>query len=201
MSRFFTKICLLPLLALLAACAAKMETEVTRFHQLPAPAAETIELRPVNPALASSLEFNRYADLVGAKFARLGYKPPVKDKPSDLIARIDYGVEPGPGPVRDQRGSTSVSMGMGVGGHHSSFGFGMSTAVGGASAEAPLFTRWIHLEIDRAADNKRLFEGRAVSQGKTGDLNKVMPYLIDALFTDFPGQSGAVKTVTVNAPE
>lgn len=201
LTRFFIRVFLLSLLAPLASCASRMETEVTRFHQLPQPAGEVIEVQPADPALQTSLEFNRYADLVGAKLGAQGYKPPVKGKPVDLVARIDYGVVAAPGPVRDHGSAMSVGMGVGGGGHHSAFGFGMSTSVGSSSGGQPAYTRWLHIEIDRISDHKRLFEGRAVSEGKTGDLNRVMPYLVDALFTDFPGVSGGVKTVTVNAPE
>jgi hypothetical protein len=201
MHRFILKLPLLLVFLGLTACAAKMETEVTRFHQLPAPAGETIEIEPANPANRNSLEFNQYADLVGSRLGAFGYKLPVKGKPSDLVARIDYGVSQAPGAVRDGQNPVSVGFGMGVGGHHSSFGMGMSTAVGGSTSQGGSYQRWLTLQIDQLSTGKRLFEGRAVSQGKTGDLGRIMPYLVNAMFSDFPGQSGVVKNVTVNVSE
>ena len=45
-----------------------------------------------------------------------------------------------------------------------------------------------------------LFEGRVESVGKDNRLADVMPYLVQAMFTDFPGTSGVTKQVTINEP-
>jgi len=45
-----------------------------------------------------------------------------------------------------------------------------------------------------------VFEGRALSEGLNGQLVPVMPYILDALFKDFPGSSGSTKTVRVEVP-
>jgi hypothetical protein len=43
-----------------------------------------------------------------------------------------------------------------------------------------------------------LFEGRAVAEGQRREIAPVMPYLVRALFTGFPGSSGT--TVRVDVP-
>ena len=56
----------------------------------------------------------------------------------------------------------------------------------------------LELDIDaRGAEQKRLYEGRVESDGDTDSLLPVMPYLIRALFTDFPGNNGATRRVDV----
>ena len=47
----------------------------------------------------------------------------------------------------------------------------------------------------------RVFEGRAVSSGLNGQIEPVMPYILDAIFQEFPGRSGETKTVSVAVPE
>jgi hypothetical protein len=45
-----------------------------------------------------------------------------------------------------------------------------------------------------------VFEGRAVSTGLNGAIEPVMPYMLDAVFQDFPGKSGNTRTVSVKVP-
>jgi hypothetical protein len=47
---------------------------------------------------------------------------------------------------------------------------------------------------------ERVFEGRALSEGLNGQLSPVMPYILEAVFKDFPGSSGSTKTVKVEVP-
>ena len=44
---------------------------------------------------------------------------------------------------------------------------------------------------------KVLFEGQASSVGRDRELPKVMPVLIEAMFTNFPGQNGATERVKI----
>ncbi len=189
------------LLPLLAACASKMTTEVTRFHQLAAPAGQSINVQPMNPAYQNSIEFNQYADLIGDRMSALGYQPPVSGKSSDLMVRIDYGVNKFGNALRDDDNPVSVGVGVGGGSRGSSVGVGISTAFGSSGNDSARFMRWLRVEIDRTSDGVRVFEGNARSEGKTGDLSLVMPYLMDAMFKEFPGKSGATIKVTVDAPE
>jgi len=45
-----------------------------------------------------------------------------------------------------------------------------------------------------------VFEGRAISTGLNGAIEPVMPYMLDAVFQDFPGRSGGTRTVSVKVP-
>jgi hypothetical protein len=64
------------------------------------------------------------------------------------------------------------------------------------------YTRVVQLEIleKEALLNgqvKKVYEGEVVSVGSTGQLSAVMPTLLQALFQNFPGESGQSKTVTL----
>ena len=58
----------------------------------------------------------------------------------------------------------------------------------------------ITLKIDAHADGKRLFEGRAEAASTSNHLTYLVPNLIEAMFTNFPGNSGKTVRITV-APE
>jgi len=186
------------LMLALGGCAARFSADVTRFHELPAPAGETLQIVAKDPAKADTLEFQRYADLVGEALGRQGYRPPLAGEPSVLIAAIDYGVSQGRQALRDNGGSR-VGVGVGGGSHHVGVGVSTTFALSGGDGDM-VYTRRLSVEISRRSDGKRLFEGRAISEGRTPDLGAVMPLLVEALFTDFPGVSGTTQEVELDAP-
>ena len=47
------------------------------------------------------------------------------------------------------------------------------------------------------SDGERLFEGRARAHSATDDLTRLVPDLIQAMFTNFPGNSGQDIRITV----
>jgi hypothetical protein len=56
-----------------------------------------------------------------------------------------------------------------------------------------------HLELDivRRADNAPLFEGKAQARSSTDNLQTLVPNLVEAMFTGFPGRSGETVKITV----
>jgi hypothetical protein len=194
---------LLPLvvLGLLGGCASKFTADVTRFHDLPPVTAQTIEIVAKNPAMQDTLEFQKYADMVGARLAAEGYRPPEAGTPSDYIAGIDFGVGEGRQALRDDEGGSSVGVGVG-GGSRGGLSVGVSTAfmISGGGNDT-VYVRRLYMDLTRRSDGVRVFEGRAVSEGRTPDLAKIMPYLLDALFTDFPGKSGETREIKLDVSE
>lgn len=185
----------------LAACASSFTADVTRFHDLPPADGQTVQIMAKDPARQGTLEFQRYADMVGARLAALGYRPPEPGTPSDLVAGIDYGVGPGRQALRDGDGGSSVGVGVG-GGSRGGVSVGLSTAFNLSGGEGePLYVRRFYMDLTRRATDERLFEGRAESEGRTRDLSLVMPYLVDALFQEFPGESGVTTEVKIKVTE
>ena len=61
-----------------------------------------------------------------------------------------------------------------------------------------VFRRRLELDIDsKTVTGRRYYEGRVESTGETDSLGAVMPYLIRALFSDFPGNNGQTRRVDV----
>ena len=60
-----------------------------------------------------------------------------------------------------------------------------------------VYTSGIDLKIDRAADGERLFEGEAQAVSTSNRLQYLVPNLVEAMFTDFPGNSGETVRISV----
>jgi len=189
----------------LAACASSFKADVSRFQaQLPAPQGQTFAVVADDPALAGGLEFATYADLVAAEMAELGYVEAAAPEAANLLVRFDYEVDNG----RERVRTTNVGAGFGRFGHFGrfgGFGFRRNFAFGfydpflaGPDVRSfTVYTSEIDLKIDNTSTGERLFEGQAQAASRSNRLQALVPNLVDAIFTDFPGNSGEVLRITI----
>lgn len=63
-----------------------------------------------------------------------------------------------------------------------------------------VYTSGIDMKIDNTATGQRLFEGKAQAVSQSNRLQYLVPNLVEAMFTDFPGQSGETLRISI-APE
>ena len=211
------KLALVPLMVLgLSACAQNFNANVSRFQaQLPAPQGQTFAVVADDPALAGGLEFSQYARLVEAQMAKLGYVPAASADNANLVVRFDYGVDKG----RERLRSTGAGFAdpfwspwygygrrSGYWGRmgyypYRSWGYGFYDPWFDNGVESyTVYTSGIELKIDSKADGRRLFEGKAEAVSTSNRLQYLVPNLVEAMFTDFPGNSGETVRITV-APE
>lgn len=198
------------LMMALAACSSGLRTNVTRFQsQLPAPSGQTFAVVADDPSMAGGLEFSQYARLVEAKLSQQGYTPVANPERATLLVRFDYGVDRGRERVRSTGGfgrDPFFSPWYGYG----RFGYGYRPGLwnygwydpwfdGGVDSYT-VYTSGIDLKIDRRADGARLFEGKAEAVSTSNRLQYLVPNLVEAMFTNFPGNSGETVRITV-APE
>jgi len=186
---------LIGLLLALGACAASIKSDVTRFHRLPQPQGETIAIVAADSRKEGSLEFQRNADILMGYLSRQGFRP-ATDAPPAYIAQLDYYQQPVGDFDDGSRSNVSIGIAGGSGGYHSSHvgvGFGTSFDVGEPRGGGA--SRTLTLTIDRTESGERVFEGRVKSMGPARNFEGALPYMIEALFTDFPGQSGTTITV------
>ena len=191
----------------LSACAAPgFNADVSRFAtQLPAPQGETFAIVADDPALAGGLEFALYADMVADEMQRLGYTEAASPEAASMLVRFDYGVDNGRERVRTTGGYIDPYFGRWGRG----YGFRRNYAFGfyDPFLDTPevrsytVYTSDIDLKIDRTANGERLFEGRAQALSRTDRLQTLVPNLVDAMFTDFPGRSGETVRITVKDDE
>ena len=199
-------------LAGLAACSTPFKADVKRFQsQLPAPQGQSFAVVADDPALAGGLEFSQYAGYVRTQMLNQGYAEAAPEQAS-LLVRFDYGVDQG----REKIQSTGFSDPFyspwygyrpywGRGGFYrggfGGWGYGWNDSFMGGGVESyTVYTSGIELKIDRAADKARLFEGKAEAVSTSNRLQHLVPKLVEAMFTDFPGNSGETVRITI-APE
>ena len=60
-----------------------------------------------------------------------------------------------------------------------------------------VFESFLDLNIKRKADNAALFEGHAEARSADDNMGVLVPNLIEAMFTGFPGRSGETIKITV----
>ena len=212
-------------LASLSACATGFNADVQRFQsQLPAPDGQTFAVVADDPALAGGLEFSQYANFVEDQMARLGYAQTTPEN-ATLLVRFDYGIDKGRERVRTtgfhdpfysswygyrpfygrSRFYRNRFYRRGFGrrgfGRYSRFGtwgYGFYDPwFDGGVRSYTVFTSGIDLKIDRVADGHRLFEGKAQALSTSNRLGYLVPNLVEAMFTNFPGNSGETVRISV----
>ncbi len=195
----------------LAACATPFRADVSRFQsQLPAPAGQTFAVVADDPAMAGGLEFSRYAQLVQDQLAKQGYAPAASPETAELIVRFDYGVDNGRERVRSSGFNRSPYWspwyGYGPYGYWGPYRRGMWSYgwydpwFDGGVESYTIYTSGADMKIERRADGQRLFEGKAEAVSSSNRLQYLVPNLVEAMFTGFPGNSGETVRITV-APE
>ena len=194
---------------LASACAPTFEARVARFSQLPA-TQESFVIAPRDKENEGGLEFATYANLVRQKLVALGYREAAGPADAALTVQLDYNVGAPREKVRSRPGIGAWGPGWGGwgpgwgwnpywGGFGGWGGFGAFGGWGGGwGNEVYSVTQYnsvLAMKIIRNADKQSVFEGRAETVGTSNNLPKIVPNLVTAIFTNFPGNSG--ETVRV----
>lgn len=195
-----------------SACATPFKADVSRFAvPLPAPQGQTFAVVAEDPKLAGGLEFSLYADMVAKEMEQLGYARASSPETANMLVRFDYGVDNGRERVRSDYGGIGGGYGYpywgrfgGFGGFNRGYAFGFYDPYlggGGGVRSYTVYTSGIDVKIDRTADGQRLFEGKAEAVSRSNRLPSLVPNLVDAIFTDFPGSSGETVRITIKDDE
>ena len=197
----------------LSACATTpFRADVSRFAvPLPAPQGQTFAVVAEDPKLAGGLEFATYANAVAAELNQLGYARAASPEVADMLVRFDYRVDNGRERVRTTPGAIGIGAGRwgpwgpwgGWGNGFGGWGYGFNDPFfGGPDVRSyTVFTSGVDVKIDRRVDGQRLFEGKAEAVSRSNRLPNLVPNLVDALFTDFPGNSGETVRITIREDE
>ena len=78
--------------------------------------------------------------------------------------------------------------------------FGSPYGYGGGVSSYTVYRSHLDMDIRRKADNASLFEGRARARSHNDNLGVLVPNLVEAMFTGFPGRSGETVRITVAPP-
>ena len=203
----------------LGGCATGLPTQVSRYQAMPAPAGQSFAIQAADPEDRGGLEFSRYADLVRRHMVAQGYSEASSPQSASLIVSLGYGVDDGRQQVVTYP-SSRFGRGFGYGGFgyrpywsrfggygrlRSPFYYGWDDpfwyrGFGEEIDVYTVYTSFLDIDIKRTADGQSLFEGLARARSRTDELGVLVPNLIEAMFTGFPGNNGETVKITV-APE
>jgi hypothetical protein len=198
----------------LSACAEQLNTTVSRYQAMPAPQGQSFFVVPGEGMAANGgLEFQRYAALVAQQLQARGYAPATDPKSATMVVQLGYGVDSGQTRIVQDPFYRSR---YGYGGFYDPFyspfyyprfgyghGWGYSMGwddpfwYGGGIDSYVEYHSQIDLHIRQAGTNAPLFDGRAQARSQTNRLDVVVPSLVDAMFTGFPGRSGETVKITI----
>lgn len=207
----------------LSACATGLRTEVSRYQAMPPPQGQSFFIVAAEPASAGGLEFSRYAGQVVQAMQAQGYAQATSLEAATMVVTLDYGVDEGQQHV--ERDPFARGYGydpfwgggfhpywggfygrpyysrFGYWGPRSPFYFGWDDPFWyGPYQDVRVYTEYrsfLDLNIRRKADNAQLFEGHAMARSTNDNLGVLVPNLIEAMFTRFPGMSGETIRITV----
>ncbi|MEO6580871.1 MAG: DUF4136 domain-containing protein [Sphingomicrobium sp.] len=207
----------------LNACATGFPTQVSRYQAMPAPQGQSFFIVSANPAQAGGLEFSQYATIAAQAMQAQGYVPAASPQSATMLVQLDYGVDQGRQEIdvdpfpngyyrggyggfydpfyrRSYYGNPYYSHYYGGYGR-SPFYYGWDDPFWGSSLNNTrvytVYKSYLDLTIRRRQDNAALFEGHARARSQTDDLRALVPNLIEAMFTGFPGRSGETVRITV----
>jgi len=187
----------------ISACADSITSTVSRYQAMPAPQGQTFAIVPGGGMAANGgLEFERYAALVAQQLQARGYGPATNAQSANMVVQLGY--EVGQGQVRyvqdpfyDPFFGPFYRPRFGWGGGYL-WGWNDPFWYGDVDSFVEYHSQ-VELHIRAAGTNQPLFDGRAQARSETNRLDIVIPSLVDALFTGFPGRSGEVVKITIPA--
>jgi hypothetical protein len=213
-------------LLVLSACTTGFPTQVSRFQAMPAPQGQSFFIQAADPMNRGGLEFSKYAQQVRQHLLEQGYSEAPSPKAASLIVSLDYGVDNGRTEVVTMPsafGRFGYGSGFGFGGgfyrpYYSRFGYygrarspfyygwddpfwGTPFGYGYNDYDSyTVYTSYLDMDIKRTADGQSVFEGTAKARSRTDELQVLVPNLVEAMFTNFPGRSGETVKITVPPP-
>jgi hypothetical protein len=198
----------------LSACATPFQADVARFQALPAPQGQSFVIQPADPANEGGLEFAQYAALIGQRLTSQGYTQAAVAMAASLVVLVDYGVDHGVEKIQTSPGfgwgggwggwgGWGRPYGWGWGGYHGRFAWGWNDPWGWDYPDVSsytVFTSHLDMQIKRTVDGQSLFEGHAKAHSRDDKLTTLVPNLVEAMFTNFPGRSGETVKITIPPP-
>lgn len=188
----------------LSACAESITSTVSRYQAMPAPQGQTFVVVPDGGMAANGgLEFERYAAIVAQQLQARGYTPASSPQSASMIVQLGYQV--GPGQVRYVQDPFAYNAGFYSPFYFPRFGWrgagyfwGWNDPFWYGNVDSYVeYHSQVELHIRAAGTNQPLFDGRAQARSDTNRLDVVVPSMVDALFTGFPGRSGEVVKITI----
>lgn len=194
------------------AIAPVIRTNVTVFYKDHYSPRGTISVVASDAGVNNSLEWAAYKKKFEAKFADNGYIVEQDPGNAQFIALVAYGIDNGETaivttPIYGQIGggmTTTTGTVGNVSYTETSYIMPIYGVVGTSTNSQTEYTRAIALDIIEADSIKenspnKVFEGRAKSIGTCSIIVEVFDEMLDAMFTDFPGENGRNRIIELQS--
>ena len=197
----------------LAGCATGLNTQVQRYQAAQLAPGQSFYV--VSASGTPDNRFHRYASMVSQHLAAQGFQPAGAPQLADVLVKVDYGIDEGTTQIRDEPyfypGYSRFGYGYYGRPFYSRWGgypfyYGWDDPFMYGSPYSSRLTSYTvyksHLDLDivRRTDNAPLFEGHAQARSRTDQLDALVPSLVTAMFTGFPGRNGETVRITVPTP-
>lgn len=179
--------------------AANRAVDVTRFHLNQPVDRGSFQVEPLTTNIVVSPEFQTYANAVSREMEKMGFRA-TQATGSDYIVAVSF--------VRASRGFVEkrppVSIGLGAGsgggfGRRGGLGLGGGVGFGLGGGQREVVGSELAVQIRRRGDGTTIWEGRAVTDAleQTPGAQPIFQAdrLANAMFRNFPGESGITTTV------
>ncbi|NVJ99527.1 MAG: DUF4136 domain-containing protein [Alphaproteobacteria bacterium] len=185
----------------LSACTNTFRSDVATFHTLAPAKGEHVSIIPMDEAKRDSLEYRQYAAILGNHLRLEGYEQAGEGKP-DLVVGFDVSINDG----REKLSTRPSLNGPGFHGnlywrhywYHGYFWGAHDPFLEKTEIVArTVYNMTLTLEV-RTPTGELLFEGRAETETRKKAIPEVVPLLAEALFTEFPGESGVTRRVKID---
>jgi len=183
---------------LVSGCASKLSTYVSHFQRWPQDAAgQTFRIAPPPANTRNALEYQTYADLIRVAIEPVGLVWADGETPPRFLVSFDYSdlvrqgwvqqwYDPYPWSFYPWWSLNRYYGGWGWGG-----GMGMMPSV----VPVAVHENTLAVSIQDLHDDSQVFKATARVSTWQPQLNRVMPYLVRAIFDDFPGNNGQNREI------
>ena len=199
------------LMLLLVGCASTtIRSDVTVFHEWPAELRDKVFVFERNREQDSNLEYRNYENLVRGELLRLGFVEASAAQAPKLKVTLTYSIK-----VRDVRVieatmpdpfwyaaplSTHRWRGRGYYGPYYDPFWPVAPTTAYVESSYQVYSRQVKIGIAQMSSGKKLYDVTVNSEGTDSSLATVMPYMVRSGFSDFPGQSGMSRTISLKMP-
>ncbi len=209
-------ILMLVMVSVFSGCATKIRTTTTTFYAPDHQQRGAIIVVSPDYQTNNSLAFKHYQSKFNEKLKAKGYTIAQNIEASDYIALVSYGIDQGKSsivstPIVGQvGGGTGYRSGTiyvdGKKTRYSGFEYTMPVygVVGTSTRTVTRYTRAIAMDIVKTESFKqdnpeKMYEIRAKSVGNCSVMLEVFNEMLEAMFTNFPNESGKAITVAIES--
>jgi len=183
---------------ILGGCAAKLTTQVTHFQRWPDNAAgQTFRMAPTPINAPNALEHQTYAGLIQTALESTGLTPvhTQNNATPRFLVSFEYA-----SPMRQEwtqqwHNPYPFYPWWGLSHYYGGWGWGGGMHMMPALVPVTVYENTLTISIQDTQNDEQVFKTTARATTHRAQLPRVMPYLVRAVFDDFPGNNGQDREI------